>query len=31
MTDAFVKEQVRVIEEATRAAGQSKETALRFL
>jgi hypothetical protein len=31
MTDTFVKEQIRVIEEATKAASQSKETALRFL
>lgn len=31
MTDSFVKEQIRIIEEATKAALQSKEMALRFL
>ena len=31
MTDEFVKEQVRIIQEATKAATQSKETAIRFL
>lgn len=31
MSDAFVNEQVRIIEEATKEAAKSKEAALRFL
>lgn len=31
MTDTLVKEQVRIIEKATKDASQSKETAVRFL
>lgn len=31
MTDEFVKEQVRIIHEATEEAAKSKESAIRFL
>ena len=31
MKEILIKEQVRVIEDATRKAGKSKETALKFL